>query len=125
LDPKHSVNIPTSGEISIITFGPEAPKHPGFILPMGNGELRFIPYTDANSDPICFFLLFPCGEMGWDGSWQPVKKSLDPEPSAKQQAVPLPVVPRELPLHSAVENEEEKKNPGEWNVKRKGTSPRM
>jgi hypothetical protein len=56
--PKHSVNVPTSGEISIVTLGPEVPKHPGFTLPMGNGELRFLPYTDANSDPVCFFLLF-------------------------------------------------------------------
>jgi hypothetical protein len=106
-DPKHSINIPTSGEISIITVGPDAPKHPGFILPMGNGELRFIPYTDANSDPVCFFLLFPCGEMGWDGSWQPAKKD-DPQKPVEPQAVQLPPVPAQLPLHSAVQDEKEK-----------------
>jgi hypothetical protein len=77
--PEHSYNIPTSGEVSIIMVGPNIPKHPGLILPMGSGELRFLPYTDPHSDPVCFFLLFPCGEVGWDGSWEPAKKTEQPE----------------------------------------------
>jgi hypothetical protein len=86
-DPKHSVNIPNSGEISIVMVGPDVPKHPGFILPMGNGELRFLPYTDANTDPVCFFLLFPCGEMGWDGSWHPAEKKKTKETNERAQNV--------------------------------------
>jgi hypothetical protein len=65
---------------------------------MWNGELRFLPYTDANSDPECFFLLFPCGEMGWDGSWEPKKaKTEHPQKIAA------------VPAHSPKEMEIEKK----------------
>jgi hypothetical protein len=68
---------------------------------MGNGELRFLPYTDANSDPVCFFLLFPCGEMGWDGSWEPKEKKKGQPPS-------LDAVPANPPKEMEIEKEKNK-----------------